>query len=144
MFFRKKPNFTEDNLNSVITACLANDQHAQRTLIKLFFGFTKSVSWRYAINELEAEEIVNDGFLKVFNNLAKYDHTQPFKAWLRTIIVNTAIDYYRKNQKYACQVDIDDMEIIDLKEDIISKISSFYLQELKKNGTGLPCKPRPL
>ncbi len=124
MFFKKKPSFTEDNLDSVISACLANDKRGQRALIKLFFGFAKSVSWRYAANEQEAEEMVNDGFLKVFNNLAKYDHTQPFKAWLRTIVVNTAIDYYRKNQKYTHHVDIDDMEIVDLKEDIISKISA--------------------
>ncbi len=130
MFFKKKPPFTEDNLESVIAACLAEDKHAQRALIKLFLGFTKSICWRYAANEQEAEEIVNDGYLKVFNNLGKYDHTQPFKAWLRTIFVNTAIDYYRKRQKYAHQVDIDDVEIVDLSEDVISKISASEILKL--------------
>jgi len=73
---------------------------------------------------MEAEEIVNDVFLKLFNNLAKYDHSKPFQAWTRTIAVNTAIDYYRKNQKYTHQADIDDVELTDTNFDVISKISA--------------------
>ena len=120
----KKRSFSEDDLESVIAACLAQDKQAQRVLIKLFFSYAKSISMRYASNEVEAEEVMNDGFLKVFNNLSKYDHSQPFKAWLRTIIVNTAIDSYRKNQKYSHNVDLDDVEVADLSEDVISKISA--------------------
>ena len=69
------------------------------------------------------EEIINDGFLKVFTNLAKYDSTQPFKAWLRTIMVNTAIDYYRSNKKYQLQISIDDVTLTDFDDDIISQLS---------------------
>ena len=124
MFFRKKPNFDKDDINSVIAACLADDQQAQKALIKLFYSYAKSISLRYASNNEEAEEIMNDGFLKVFSNLSKYDHSQPFKAWLRTIVVNTAIDYYRKNQKYAFTTELDNVEVTDLSEDVISKISA--------------------
>jgi RNA polymerase sigma-70 factor (ECF subfamily) len=69
------------------------------------------------------EEIINDGFLKIFTNLSKYDTTQPFKAWLRTIMVNTAIDYYRSNQKYHLQITVDEIEITDFDDDIISQLS---------------------
>jgi RNA polymerase sigma-70 factor (ECF subfamily) len=79
---------------------------------------------RYTSSNEEAEEVLNDGYLKVFNNLAKYDHALPFKAWLRTIIVNTAVDHYRKHSKYAQQVDIEEVEITDLSVDVISKISA--------------------
>jgi len=122
--FKKKPDFRLDDLNSIIEACLAKNPRAEKVLIKLFLGFVKGIALRYASNHEEAEEIVNDGFLKVFNNLAKYDHTKAFKGWLRTIVVNTAIDYYRKNQKYAHQVDIDDVDMPDMTEDVISKISA--------------------
>ena len=98
--------------------------YAQKALIKLFLGFVKSISLRYVTNREESEEILNDVFLKVFNNLHKYDPTQPFKAWLRTIVVHTAIDYYRKNQKYQLQIDIDEIDAVDFNPDIISKISS--------------------
>jgi RNA polymerase sigma-70 factor (ECF subfamily) len=79
---------------------------------------------RYVTNKEESEEILNDVFLKVFNNLHKYDQTQPFKAWLRTIVVHTAIDYYRKAQKYQLQIDIDEVDAVDFNPDIISKISA--------------------
>ncbi len=124
MFF-KRPDFREDDLESVIAACIARNRQAERVLIKLFFGFAKSITTRYSANEEEMEEIVNDGFLKVFNNLPKYDYAQPFKAWLRTIMVNTAIDCYRKNQKYAHQVPIDEYEdIIAPDEGIINKMAA--------------------
>ena len=124
MFFKKKPGFTENNLESVIGACLKGDHQAQKALIRLYYVYAKSISMRYAGNIMESEEILNDVFVKVFNNLAKYDSSQPFKAWMRTIIINTSIDYYRKNQKYAYQVDLEDIDVVDLDDDIISKISA--------------------
>jgi RNA polymerase sigma-70 factor (ECF subfamily) len=124
LFFKRKANYSEDDLPSVIAACLEMDQLAQKALIKLFFGFAKSISLRYSSNEYEAEEIINDGFMKVFDNLSRYDHSQPFKAWLRTIMINTSIDYFRKTQKYRFQVDIYDVDVSDFSYDIISKISA--------------------
>jgi RNA polymerase sigma-70 factor, ECF subfamily len=122
LFFKKKI-FSEDNLESVIAACIDHNSQAQRTLIKLFLGYSKSICSRYSSNEQEIEEIINDGFLKIFTNLSKYDSTQPFKAWLRTIMVNTAIDYYRSNKKYHLQIAVDDIEIADFDDDIISQLS---------------------
>lgn len=122
MFFKKK-TFSENNLESVIAACIDHNNQAQRTLIKLFVGYSKSICSRYSSNEQEVEEIINDGFLKVFTNLSKYDTSQPFKAWLRTIMVNTAIDYYRSNKKHYLQIAVDDIEVTDFDDDIISKLS---------------------
>jgi len=132
--FRKRTSFNPDNLESVITACHAGNMQAQKALIKLFFGFAKSISMRYAINKETVEEIINDSFLKVFNNLHKYDSSQPFKAWFRTIVVNTAIDYYRKNIKVPYYEDYEKISIVDLEEDAISKLSAEeimdYVQKL--------------
>jgi len=116
--------FKSDDLKSIIDACLAGNRLAEKRLIKMYFGFVKSITLRYASNNMESEEIVNDTFLKIFNNLAKYDYSRAFQAWLRTIAVNTAIDYFRKNQKYVHQADIDDVEVTDMSVDIISKISA--------------------
>jgi RNA polymerase sigma-70 factor (ECF subfamily) len=124
LFFRKKIAFKENDIESIISACLANNHLAQKALIKLFFGFAKNIGLPYVDNEQEVDEIINDGFLKVFNNLSKYDHSKPFKIWFKAIIINAAIDYYRKNKKHANQVSIDYIEIINEDEDIISKISA--------------------
>ncbi|GAB2648901.1 RNA polymerase sigma factor [Emticicia sediminis] len=123
MFFKKK-TFSEDNLDSVIKACIDNNSQAQRTLIKLFLGYSKSVCSRYSSNDQELEEIINDGFLKIFTNLPKYDVSQPFKAWVRTIMVNTAIDYYRSNKKYQLHIAVDEVEITDFDDDVMSKLST--------------------
>lgn len=121
---KTKESFRSGDLNSVIEACLGGNQLAEKLLIRMYLGFVKSIALRYSSNYMEAEEIVNDVFLKLFNNLAKYDYSKPFQAWTRTIAVNTAIDYYRKSQKYAHHTDIGDVELTDTNFDVISKISA--------------------
>jgi RNA polymerase sigma-70 factor, ECF subfamily len=122
LFFQKKTSFS--NLEEIIDACLSDNNYAQRAMIKLFLGYAKSICLRYAANQEEAEEMVNDGFLKVFTNLKKYDRNQSFKAWLRTVFVNNAIDYYRKNNKFNSQTSgIENVEVESFDIDIISKIS---------------------
>ena len=99
---------------------------AQKALIGLYYSFAKTISMRYVENKQEVDEIINDSFLKILNNLPKYDHSQPFKAWTRKIIVNTAIDHFRKNRQfnYNMQSDIEDIGDVEVDENIISKISS--------------------
>lgn len=94
-------------------------------------GYAKSICARYTSNQQEAEEILNEGFLKVFLHLKKYDSKQPFKAWLRTIFVNTAIDFYRKNQKYQLQTDLEEgLQVQEVDESIISRISADEILQL--------------
>lgn len=126
MFFNKKSHFKSDDQESIITACLRGDQLAQKALIGIYYSFAKTISMRYVENKQEVDEIINDSFLKIFNNLAKYYHSLPFKAWTRKIIVNTAIDHFRKNRQfnYNMQSDIEDIGEVEVDENIISKISS--------------------
>ncbi len=135
MFFRKKPiSFDEDDINSVIQACLKNNADAQHTLIKQYHSYAKSICLRYSSVKEDAEEIINDGFLKVFHNLHQYIHTQSFKGWIRKIMVNTAIDYYRKHQKYQFHEDVSELERMDdVNEDVISKISASEILKLIQN-----------
>jgi len=123
LLFKKNPRFSEDDLASVLMACRAGDNRAQRTLISQFLSFAKRVCQRYTANPHETEEIINEGFLKVFTHLERYDSTQPFQAWLRTILVNTAVDYYRKRQKWTNQLGLDELEVIDWNDDVIAAIS---------------------
>ncbi|WP_266367317.1 RNA polymerase sigma factor [Tellurirhabdus rosea] len=99
MFFRKRSSFSEQDLDSVLTACLAGEAQAQRTLFRQFYSYAKSVCLRYAASTEEAEEILNDSFLKVFQRLHQYDRAHAFKGWLRAIVINTAISYHRKYHK---------------------------------------------
>jgi RNA polymerase sigma-70 factor, ECF subfamily len=127
---RGKKDFISDDPDSVIAACKGDDPMAQRALIKLYFGFVKSISLRYSSDNQLADEIVNESFLKVFNNLHKYDEKQAFKGWLRTIVVNTAIDYYRKSIQQPDYENLDNVHLADLNEDVISRISAEEILEL--------------
>src|SRR6185437_15244620 len=77
---------------------------------KTFYGFAMGICLRYAGNRYQAAEIMNQGFLKVFTNLDKYDRDKPFKAWLGRIMINTSINYYRSNLKMAQMEDLDKAE----------------------------------
>jgi RNA polymerase sigma-70 factor, ECF subfamily len=99
LFFRRKSTFTDNDLLSVIDACRSNDVRAQRTLFRQYYSYAKSICLRYMANVDEADDVLNESFLKVFQHLGTYDTTLPFKAWLRTIVVNTAISYHRKYHK---------------------------------------------
>ena len=117
--------FDPNNLESVIDACIQGNRSVQRGLFKKYFGYGKSICLRYTGCPQEAEEILNEGFLKVFNNLGKYDRSQPFRAWLRTILVNTAISHYRKNRNYLDHhAGYDDFVDCSFDDDTISHIAA--------------------
>ncbi|MDB5021143.1 MAG: subfamily polymerase sigma-24 factor [Pedobacter sp.] len=75
---------------------------------------------RYSLNDYDASDVLNDGFLKVFTHIAKYDSTKPFKSWIGRIITNTAIDHYRMNLKFSDHEDVSMYENLGNTE-VISK-----------------------
>lgn len=85
-----------------------------------------SISITYLNNRDDAVEVVNDSFLKVFNAIDQYQSSQPFKYWLRKIVVNTAIDYYRKLRKFHSHVDISEStnEGLSLSSCILDKLNA--------------------
>ena len=124
--------FDPHNFQSVVQACIAGNRSAQRELFKKYFSYGKSICLRYTASAQEAEEVLNEGFLKVFNNLENYDPEHPFKAWLRTIMVNTAISHYRKTRKYNdSRVSLDHFSDFDL-EDSNDVVSQTAMQEILK------------
>ena len=130
MFFKPKSISPESNFESLIQKCIEGNSSAQRELIKQYLGYAKTVCSRYANSTEELEEMVNDSFLKVFNNLSKYDTLKPFKAWFRTILVNTSIDYYHKYEKFTNQTDIEEYDFVDVEYDVVSKMSVDEIMEI--------------
>ncbi len=94
----------------LIAGCIEGKSKCQEVLYKRFFSLAMSICVRYVPNGSEAMEVVNDGFVKVFENLPRYDTQRPFKAWLSRIMVNTAIDHYRRNVKSSHLVLDDNQE----------------------------------
>ncbi len=89
-----------------------------------------TVCSRYSKDEEEAKEIMNDAFVKVFTKLEKYNNTLSFKAWINKILVNTAIDYFRKNQTVPQTVDLIHAQFVETSEGIVDELSAKELLKL--------------
>jgi RNA polymerase sigma-70 factor, ECF subfamily len=116
--------FDSENIEDIIDSCLIGMETAQKALYKMFFGYGKSICLRYASNREDAEEVLNDGFMKVFKHLPKYDRSKAFKGWFRTILVNTCIDYYRKKDKLIYEFDDSRIEGVYQEENAFERLAA--------------------
>lgn len=82
-----------------IKACVLNEEWAQKKLYEDHYSMMYPVTLRYANDEEEALDILHEGFIKVFRHISKYTVGTSLKAWIKRIMVNTAIDYYRKRSR---------------------------------------------
>lgn len=86
----------ELNERSLIEACIARERWAQQRLYEEYYPKMMGVCMRYANNDDDALDILHEGFIKVFKHVSSYQPGTSLTAWIRRIMVNTAIDYYRK------------------------------------------------
>jgi len=118
----------------IISQCKTGSLKYQEALYKRFYSYAMGISLRYSLNRDDALEVVNDGFIKVFNAIGNFNSDKPFKAWLRTIIVNTAIDRRRKDLKFQLNVEINDaMPVV-----AVSSAASLDVQDILKMMKTLP------
>lgn len=85
--------------NDFIKACISNEEWAQKKMYEDHYSMMYPVCLRYATDEEEALDILHEGFIKVFRHVSKYTVGTSLKAWIKRIMVNTAIDYYRKRSR---------------------------------------------
>ena len=95
----RKQLLTSNSLMEVVEDCLRGKESAMKKFYEHFHGFDLSVCMSYCENRDDALEIMNDGFLKVFKNLDKIENIERIKPWLRRIMINVAIDHFRKHLK---------------------------------------------
>lgn len=112
------------NLKLLIKACIKGKRQSQEELYKKFYPYAMGICLRYSKDREEAEEILNDGFLKIFARLEQQRNPEVFKAWLRKTLIHTAIDYYRKHQKHHSHLDIVSIKRESKAEDSLSMLSS--------------------
>ena len=84
------------HLQALIDGCLKGDRRSQQAIHKLFYGKMKAVCMRYTRDSDQAMDVLQEGFLKVFNNLDKYTGVGTFEGWMRRIMVNLSIDRFRR------------------------------------------------
>lgn len=114
-----------------IKRCLNNDPKAQEMLYKHYAPKMFGICIRYAKTQAEAEDILQEGFIKIFTRLKDYRNDGSFEGWIRKTFVNTAINFYRKNLKSKNDIDITDVEIEnDSQMSAIDQLSTNELLEV--------------
>lgn len=93
-----------EQLHIIIGGCARNDRSAQEKLYKMFQPKMLSMALRYMNDKSLAEDVVNMGFLKCFQKIEKYTFQGSFEGWLRKIVLRTALDTLRSNEKYTEKV----------------------------------------
>jgi RNA polymerase sigma factor (sigma-70 family) len=84
--------------------CIKGKPHAQRQLYELFADTMLGVCYRYTKSVKDAEDVLQEGFVKVFLSLRQYRHEGELGAWIRRIMVTTALNFLKRNRKYRDQM----------------------------------------
>jgi len=88
----------------LVKECLKEKPAAQRQLYDLFARPMLSICYRYTKSTSDAEDVLQEGFVKVFRNLHQYKSQGPLGGWIRRIMVTTAINYLKKNARYQTEL----------------------------------------
>lgn len=121
-------------LDMLIKACTYNDRVAQKEIYYMFYPKMMAMIRRYFEDEMMAEEIINNGFLRVFSKIHLFEFKGSFEGWVRRIMHNAVADYARNNLKFHQHTVLDDKEYqIEKKES-----NNLFYQDLLKIIETLP------
>jgi RNA polymerase sigma-70 factor (ECF subfamily) len=92
-------------LKKIIAGCLKNKPQFQQKLHKALYPILMPICLRYGSDYDEAQDILQEGFIKLFKSLEKYEFKGSFEGWVKRIFVNNSIDYIRKKKQYSISLD---------------------------------------
>jgi len=112
----------------IIAGCRDKNRTIQEHLYKIYYSMFLKVCARYAKDMEDAEQLLNDGFLKIFNNVSKFASQGSFEGWMRRIMVNTCLDYLRtKDLKQAMIMHVKSVP----PEDTVISVSNSGLENME-------------
>lgn len=91
----------------LVEGCKKNSRIAQQEIFRKLYGKLLGMCLRYSENQEEAQDVLQNGFIKVFQNIGNYKGDGSFEGWIKRIVVNTAIDNYRRKKTRGVQVNSD-------------------------------------
>ncbi|MEO8174564.1 MAG: sigma-70 family RNA polymerase sigma factor [Sediminibacterium sp.] len=97
--------------HKLVKDCLKNNAVAQKQLYEAFAENMLGVCYRYTKSMNDAEEVLQQGFIKVFRNLHQYKMEGDLGAWIRRIMVNTAINYLKRKPRYQLDLSFEDSNL---------------------------------
>lgn len=117
----------DPEVQDLVNGCVRGERKYQQMLFERFYGKMIVVSMRYVPDRDEAQDVLQESFIKVFQNIGKFDFHGSFEGWVRRIVVNTAIDYLRKKKNAPKMVD-QDYTLNNLTEEDEEETTAVFLQ----------------
>ncbi len=124
-----------DNEEQFITALVAGNREAQKSLYEAYYAPLMTICQRYAGSEDEAMDLLHESFIKIFGKIGRYETGTALLAWMRRITVNTAIDYYRRQVRRRTE-DLD--KAYNISSDAPDVVSQYSAKEILIAVQGLP------
>jgi len=106
----------------LLAGCLKNNAAAQEALYSRFSPRMLGVCYRFGKNREDAEDMLQEGFIKVFTQIHQYRNEGALEGWIRRIIVHTCINHLKKNKKFSDSLDIIHANSIHVNEEMIPSI----------------------
>jgi RNA polymerase sigma factor (sigma-70 family) len=121
-------------LEQLIQGCVRNERSAQEKLYHLFYPKMMAMVRRYIDHEMQAEEVMNNGYLRAFQKIGQYNFQGSFEGWLRKIIFHAVSDYVKQNNRYSEKV------VLVEKDEVVQKdhADKLYYDQLLQLVQGLP------
>jgi RNA polymerase sigma-70 factor (ECF subfamily) len=107
---------------AILQGCLKNHAAAQRELYQRYSPKMLAVCFRFAHNREDAEDMLQDGFIKVFLQMHTFQSKGAFEGWIRRIMVHTCINHLKKNKRFNESVDIMQASMAQVREESIPSI----------------------
>jgi RNA polymerase sigma factor (sigma-70 family) len=118
----------EKENNNIIIGCKNGDRKSQEALYKNYYRAMMTICLRYTKNENDAVEVLNNGFLKIFRNIKKFNSAQAaLYTWIRAIIINCCLDFIRNNQKFSTHDELSAAEDVHIASEAVANISAAEL-----------------
>jgi RNA polymerase sigma factor (sigma-70 family) len=121
-------------LEQLIQGCIRNERASQEKLYRLFYPKMMALVRRYIDHEEQAEEVLNNGYLRAFQKIKQYNFQGSFEGWIRKIVFHAVADYVKQNAKYSSQI------VLIEKDELIHKdhADKLYYDQLVRLVQSLP------
>ncbi len=125
------------DLHEIIAGCKKMEKRAQRLLYNQYAPLFLGIAFRYGKSKEDAEDILQEAFVKILTRIKQYSETGSFEGWMKRILVNTAISHYRTSQKHDFHKDFDNIAETSIEDYEIDN-SEFNREELLNSINKLP------
>lgn len=126
----KEAEVHDVDIEQILQGCRKNERASQYRLYALYYNYAMSIARRYTGSPEVAEEVVNDSFFKAFTKINLYTNEQPFRLWLRRVIINTAIDRFRASINSPQTTSLENSHDIETDPGIIEDLTRAQIFEM--------------